>query len=394
MQGLTGDATLRRPTAVCTQSACGLGHAPLDAARGLGAETLTPRLARVVARAGSTVPFADAAAQITEAHGLVLSAQSVRRVTEAAGAAAEAQMQEASAAVRQGQRRPPSGAPVLVVAVDGGHVPLVGRGQWGEMKVGRAAPLGPARHTDQRSHRTFLTSGPAQVCAGREEAEEFWWHVAATARQAGWGRNTRRVVVRGDGAPWIWARAADFVGGPGVEVIEILDWFHVVPHLWAVGRAVFPREAEVQAWIDAREDTLYTEGVGAVLAALDKLRPTTTEAEEVVRQTRAYLETNATRTDDPAYVAAGWPIGSGMIETQCKTLVQARLKGAGMRWGRTACRPWPRCGPCAPRASGTPSGPRTPCARAVRPRVPAACTSFRQRRRRCGRLRPCARRRP
>lgn len=36
--------------------------------------------------------------------------------------------------------------------------------------------------------------------------------------------------------------------------------------------------------------------------------------------------------DYPTYVARGWQIGSGMIESACKTVVGQRLKEAGMRW--------------------------------------------------------------
>ena len=35
----------------------------------------------------------------------------------------------------------------------------------------------------------------------------------------------------------------------------------------------------------------------------------------------------------PEYQAEGWQIGSGVIESACKTVVGQRLKGAGMRWG-------------------------------------------------------------
>src|SRR5438067_3362623 len=34
----------------------------------------------------------------------------------------------------------------------------------------------------------------------------------------------------------------------------------------------------------------------------------------------------------PRYQAAGWPIGSGSVESANKVVVEARLKGAGMRW--------------------------------------------------------------
>ena len=32
-------------------------------------------------------------------------------------------------------------------------------------------------------------------------------------------------------------------------------------------------------------------------------------------------------------MAKGWPIGSGPVESACKTVIGQRMKGAGMRWG-------------------------------------------------------------
>jgi len=215
LQGLTGDATLVRPTYVCARADCGCGHAPLDAEVGLGAETLMPRLARVVCRAGITGAF-----------------------DEAVGAVAEAAQQADSARARRGElTRPAGGAADMVVAVDGCQAPLVDG--WHEVTVGRAAPLGPATRTDHRSGRTYLAWGTATICAGLEGAEECWWRVAVTAWRAGLGQQTRRVVVRGDGAEWIWNRAAHVLGGPGVTVGEVLDIFHAYEHLWDAGRAVF-----------------------------------------------------------------------------------------------------------------------------------------------------------
>ena len=38
--------------------------------------------------------------------------------------------------------------------------------------------------------------------------------------------------------------------------------------------------------------------------------------------------------DYPRYVRNGWQIGSGPVESACKTVVGNRLKGGGMRWGK------------------------------------------------------------
>ena len=37
--------------------------------------------------------------------------------------------------------------------------------------------------------------------------------------------------------------------------------------------------------------------------------------------------------DYPSYLAKGWAIGSGPVESACKTVIGKRMKGGGMRWG-------------------------------------------------------------
>ena len=45
-----------------------------------------------------------------------------------------------------------------------------------------------------------------------------------------------------------------------------------------------------------------------------------------------YFRNQVHRMDYPTYVANGWSIGSGAVESACKTVVGQRLKLAGMRW--------------------------------------------------------------
>ena len=52
---------------------------------------------------------------------------------------------------------------------------------------------------------------------------------------------------------------------------------------------------------------------------------------EALHELDTYLEHNLSRIDYPRYRALGLPIGSGRVEAQCKTLVGARCKQAGMR---------------------------------------------------------------
>ena len=45
-----------------------------------------------------------------------------------------------------------------------------------------------------------------------------------------------------------------------------------------------------------------------------------------------YFRNQVDRMDYPSYEAAGWYIGSGAVESACKTVVGQRMKGSGMRW--------------------------------------------------------------
>ena len=72
-----------------------------------------------------------------------------------------------------------------------------------------------------------------------------------------------------------------------------------------------------------------------MLAALESLDMT--DRSESVRETHRcetnYFRNHQHKMDYPRYVAAGWHIGSGPVESACKTVVNNRLCGSGMRWG-------------------------------------------------------------
>jgi hypothetical protein len=67
--------------------------------------------------------------------------------------------------------------------------------------------------------------------------------------------------------------------------------------------------------------------------------PAPAAAAEALQNHRQYLEKRATLMDYPTYRQQGWPIGSGSVESANKRVMQARLKGAGMRWERTQVNP-------------------------------------------------------
>jgi hypothetical protein len=74
------------------------------------------------------------------------------------------------------------------------------------------------------------------------------------------------------------------------------------------------------------------DGVLADLAdalAVEGLPPT---ARDTVRTVYAYLQRHREHIDYAKYKELGLPLGSGMVESACKWLIQQRFKGVGMRW--------------------------------------------------------------
>jgi hypothetical protein len=177
--------------------------------------------------------------------------------------------------------------------------------------------------------------------ATQERVEDFREKVALEAVKRG-AQTVKLLVFLGDGAPWVWKTAAELFP----KAIQVLDWYHAMEHVWAVGRARFgAREKELWAWIATRETELWNGKVEAVIAAIkavsaelgapDSSLSDTAKAVEprwIAYRNIGYFEDNQHRMNYPEYRAKGLPIGSGVVESACKHVVASRLKRAGMRW--------------------------------------------------------------
>jgi hypothetical protein len=325
VQGLAGDVQVRRPYYHC--AAGRQGCAPLDAAWGLGSGTLSPELMRVACRDGIEGAFAVGADLLFEHLGVRVDVEAVRRATETVGAVAEADQQD-----RTQWAVPPDQVPTtLLLALDG--VLVHERAVWRECKLLRVAPLGPALVVDTQTGESHLALGPSSYAAGIESADACWQRAMREAWRRGWGRGVRTIVVLGDGAEWIWRQARCHLSALGCEVVEILDFYHVTQHLGTVAAAVFGAgSGQATAWLDQQRHTLRHQGPAPVRRALAKLRPLTAAAGDEVRKARGYFRTHAHRMTYPAFRARHFPIGSGVIESTTKNLIQLRQTQAGMRW--------------------------------------------------------------
>lgn len=119
---------------------------------------------------------------------------------------------------------------------------------------------------------------------------------------------------------------------------EALDFFHATEHLnLALAAAYGPSTRQARHRFEELRDCLRDEegGVERVIRKLDYLRKKFPQRADI-RLCAAYFRKHRHRMQYAALKARGLPIGSGVVEAACKTLVAQRLKLSGMRWGRGA----------------------------------------------------------
>jgi hypothetical protein len=307
----------------------GTGLFPLDDELQLLPGTLTPWLQASLVRLGSWMPFAHAARELgwlSRVPGGKLVSESVAaRLTEAAGAAYVA---EQTAAVEALERRPtpePVGPAVLQLSADGAMISLVGK-QWTEVKTVALGTVVQESDGEVRAREPSYFSRRADHATFRRLA------LVETHRR---GVGTAGVVVAvQDGADWV-QRFVDFHRR---DAVRVLDFPHAVEYLTrashealGVGMAATPAS---QAWLAEQAHALKHDGPAPVLAAL---RALPTGAHRLAAL--AYLEPRLAQVQYPTFRAAGYPIGSGLVEGANKVVVQDRLKGSGMHWAPASVDP-------------------------------------------------------
>ncbi len=120
---------------------------------------------------------------------------------------------------------------------------------------------------------------------------------------------------------------------PG-EGVELIDFFHASEHLndafeAAYGKATPKAKAQHQKYRTLLRDE--DRGVEKVIRALTYLRNKHPRRTKLATQLN-YFRNNRHRMDYASAGANRLPIGSGVTEAACKTLVTQRLKCSGMRW--------------------------------------------------------------
>ncbi|MGH9176530.1 MAG: ISKra4 family transposase [Vicinamibacterales bacterium] len=304
----------------------------------LGPSRYTPRLVESIVLLGTLAPFEQVPTLLTHFSGVAVGVETVRRLTEALGAAAVALDEADLARLERDLPAAPPGPAVQLLSVDGAMVPLVG-GEWAEVKtlaVGTVVagsvdatptPDGGAIHTTDLSY-----------CSALAEAERFAWLATVETHRRG-TESAGTVCGVTDGARW----CQGFLDLHRPDAVRILDFAHAVGYLSQAAQARYPDDAlRARTWLLEQRHTLRhsdPDAVLATLAACQAALDADDAAAQVIQTAYAYLAARREQITYAAFAAAGYPIGSGCVESANKLVVEARLKGSGMHWARAHVNP-------------------------------------------------------
>jgi len=288
------------------------------------------------------VPFATAAMLLRWYSAGSVSAQAVWEWVQAAGQRAMAQLHEQLQAVTQGHlpTEEPLPAPLeaapLLLGADGVMVPFrpeggqpKGKTAWHEVKVGVLARLG---HHHTRTGKVVARLHQRRLVAVLGDIDALQQRLWLEALRQGI-RHASQVVWLSDGARGLWRL---FEERFTVYARGILDFYHAAQQLWKSAAAWLDgRTTQARRWFGWARHRLRhgnPDGVLADLADALEVEGLPDTARDTLRTVYAYLERHREHIDYAAYKALGLPLGSGMVESACKWLIQQRFKGVGMRW--------------------------------------------------------------
>ena len=300
-----------------------------------------------------------AAASVQRVLGL---GQSVRSLEQMAGA-----MAASVEGFRAGQAPPPAdqeGA-ILVLTADCKGVPM-------RRRAGEAAPSGRRSKGQKANKKRMAAVGGVYtvdpfVRTARDVVDEVMREAARQDRPVPQGKQLRAELTRQidgqevngkdrifrwfqeqaalrnraqdkpvvcvmDGERALWKKlSVRFVG-----VVCILDLFHALERLWQAAHCFYPESSnEAKAFVQDRLRRVLEGKVGRVIGGLKQMGTKQKLAGSKRQQLKSaikYLTNNRRFMRYDQYLAAGYPIGSGVPEGACRHLVKDRMEQTGMRW--------------------------------------------------------------
>jgi len=183
-------------------------------------------------------------------------------------------------------------------------------------------------HKNKKQHKILKREYTSYVGS----ADEFKKHLFSMALRNGYGKYKQTVVIS-DGATWI----RNMVGELFPDAQQILDYYHLCENVNTFAKTLFKDdELKYKPWAQHICDSLKAGNYKAVLMELETLEKKPHGSNFSLF---GYITNNIHNIDYPKYAKNDFFIGSGAIESANKTVLQDRLKRAGMRWNTKTAQP-------------------------------------------------------
>jgi hypothetical protein len=290
-------------------------------------------LVEVMVRLGTRLPFAVVAEEMGRLFDVSVSPDTVRRLTEEAGAVLADIEQQDLERLEHDAPEELEGPAVQQVSADGCMVSLVD-GRWTEV---RTMAIGTVTQQEGESAVHDLT-----YFSRYGGAERFIRHTTLPTHERG-TRRAGTVAAVMDGASWL----QELIDEQCPKAVRILDFPHAVGYLHRAAHAAYGAESqEAVAWLDDWVPRFKSGDPEEVLTALRALPALTPEAATAKGAAVRYLGSRKEQIRYADFRKEGVPIGSATVvpgpcsggptgNGECRQLVvEARLKGSGMHWAR------------------------------------------------------------
>jgi hypothetical protein len=301
----------------------GKGFFPLDEELRLLPGKLTPYGHERLVRLSGWMPFEEAIEMFEDFMGVRVSKIVSQRYTEEAGAVYEQIQNEEVRRLQKKMPRARARPKKLQISADGAMVPLL-HGVWAEVRtlvIGEVQP--PVRENGENVVHTRNLS----YFSRKVSSQEFEFLCLAEMHRRG-VENAEEVAAVMDGAEW----EQNLTDYHCPRAVRILDFAHAAEHISQMGEFLHGQHSsENNAWLEARLHQLKHDGPKKLLQEFQKLQRKHPQ-DQPITGNLAYLKKRESQMQYPTFQAQGWPIGSGIVESGNKLVVEARLKGSGMHW--------------------------------------------------------------
>ena len=303
---------------------------PLDEELELLPGKLTPCGHERLVRLSSYVPFEKAAELFEGFMGIQVSKGVGQRYTEEAGTVYEELQKEESEEIQKKRLRATVMPNRLQVSADGAMVPLL-HGVWAEVKT---LVIGEVQPAVLKAGESVVRTRNLSYFSRKVSSEEFERLSLVEMHRRG-VENAKEVAAVMDGADW----EQSFIDYHCPRAVRILDFAHAAEHISQIGEFLHGEHTLAsQTWLKDHLHHLKHAGPKKMLREFQKLQRKHPQ-EQAVSSNLAYLQKREQQIQYPIFQAQGWPIGSGIVESGNKLVVEARLKGAGMHWAEQHVNP-------------------------------------------------------